>query len=39
MKVKLFALMLVSGGLLMALGISCIPNIAIRSPLAGLLGG
>ncbi len=38
-KVKLFALSLIAGGYVLALGLSCIPNIAIRSPLAGLFGG
>jgi hypothetical protein len=36
MKVKMFALMLASGSFLMALGLSCIPNIRIANPLAGL---
>lgn len=38
MKVKLFALTLMTGSFLMALGYNCIPNIRIANPLAGLLG-
>jgi hypothetical protein len=37
-KMKLFALTLVAGGYLLALGLNCLPNIGIQSPLRTLFG-
>lgn len=39
-KIKILALLVVSGGYALALGLNCIPNIGtvVANPFAGLLG-